>query len=962
MEYPSEEDSRITALRTPPPTSLFLTAAIEWLASNSDHVFLLPKEYIRNWFQWALNQRVPENEITRTKEALRIVAMKAGVSLEDMNYHNPGPLDASDLSLEGHPLVLKPTVTREDCIAVPEPFYEILRKVHGVICEDFESVSFQPLDVDRLLLHHQIYHSDPHFPPRPIEFRRRLIVEKKLSERATLMEKLMEEGQINLAPEVHPLKLQYSSCTNQSNGSFVGYCLVSRSAVASSSLRALMTAAEPSIASSYLRLWYKTNYRHKSGTKPTFQGDSLDLVDFEALEMRSKDDLRMTMREWVERIDPGATEITLMVESRNVNLPWPRKGLELWERVQVGDFVDAQDVAGQWYEAVVRKVEEHCVTVHYVGWNSKWDAKLKRRRNSPPSKGVNMNLPEPAPLWSRVERWREMLKPGSLVEVRDTGSLAQRPKWYKGIIKKVSRQDDNPREKLGGAELEKYTNKEGLKQELLILDRTQQILIEVEQERTIENGRSGNISEEFASNGDEAHPPFLRWVNLFGEEICAYGTHMKVESEDGPVTLKYVFDANRKPVEVMKSMPHLGSGFMRESLKGSPPAPGSVGLHNLGNSCYLNSTVQCLSQSGLMTRYFVSDAYQKHLNKKNPLGSGGNVAMAYASLMKKMWSADYSILAPRLLKQTVASFAPQFDNCYQHDCQEFCQFLMDGLHEDLNRVQNKPYVEELEGFGMKDEDAAVESWRKHLLRHDSIVVDHCQGMHRSHLTCPRCGRESIKFDVFSSISVPLATNKDGSPVQLEDCLELFMEGEQLDEVNAWYCPNCREHVCALKMIALWSVPDILIIHLKRFTFDTCMSSGGMLRSKIDDTVIFPIEGFDLTKHILGPIDPEAPPVYRLFGVSEHSGPTANSGHYTATVRNSTDGQWYRCNDSHVGLTSGEAAITGGAYLLFYKRTKGSSRWAGMEKVMQSRNVDPHSALEKDLEGFTKVKKKKKRHE
>jgi ubiquitin C-terminal hydrolase len=162
------------------------------------------------------------------------------------------------------------------------------------------------------------------------------------------------------------------------------------------------------------------------------------------------------------------------------------------------------------------------------------------------------------------------------------------------------------------------------------------------------------------------------------------------------------------------------------------------------------------------------------------------------------------------------------------------------------------------------------------------------------------------------------------------------------------------------MIALWTIPDILIIHLKRFTFDTCMASGHMLRSKVDDKVEFPIEGLDLTKYILGPVDPDAPPVYRLFGVSEHTGPTANSGHYTATVRNSIDGQWYRCNDSHVGRTSGEASITGGAYVLFYQRSKGISKWGGMSRAMAERKLDPFSRLEKDKEGFTKVKMKKKK--
>jgi hypothetical protein len=99
--------------------------------------------------------------------------------------------------------------------------------------------------------------------------------------------------------------------------------------------------------------------------------------------------------------------------------------------------------------------------------------------------------------------------------------------------------------------------------------------------------------------------------------------------------------------------------------------------------------------------------------------------------------------------------------------------------------------------------------------------------------------------------------------------------------------------------------------------------------------------------------------HQLFGLSGHTGATANSGHYTATVRNSIDNNWYRYNDSHVGTSSGEASVTGGAYLLFYKRIKGSCRWAGMEKVMMQRDIDPHGALDTDVDGFTEVKGKKK---
>lgn len=90
------------------------------------------------------------------------------------------------------------------------------------------------------------------------------------------------------------------------------------------------------------------------------------------------------------------------------------------------------------------------------------------------------------------------------------------------------------------------------------------------------------------------------------------------------------------------------------------------------------------------------------------------------------------------------------------------------------------------------------------------------------------------------------------------------------------------------------------------------------------------------------------------------GPTANSGHYTATARNCKDGRWYRYNDAHVGETTGDAAVTGGAYVLFYQRTKGQSRWGGMEKLMIDRGVDPYSGLETDQDGFRTVKSTKKK--
>jgi len=865
---------------------------------------------------------------------------------------------------------------------------------------------------------------------RPIEFARRIVMKAVqpshgkygsdiMEDSLSPMTKLLKE-QERLAPpqmvpsvELYPIKLNYrivDSSTTSIDTKSTGFVLVSRRTKVYDALQDLLKATAPETSSSCKRLW---SFRGSSkGSPATKIGDGYEVVDMESLDgklvsVKKKGDKTndpppaktipsLLVGEWIRTHgkhrqqlhntfsdEDELKELNILVEIKHPNKIWPRKKLQFENRVQVGDFVDAQDIAGKWFEAIVKEVTEYTVTVHYIGWASRWNTMLRKSKQTSEecelAKKINPRLQPIAPLWTYCRRWREGIATGTLLEVRDSMSKANRPKWYKGVVKKVGSVRGSCKSIEGGAELELLHhilgttcngNAEKTAATLLLMSRKQQVLVEVEQEEQNTLPDPMLFAEIEMADSDslisvdplKPKPPFLRWVNLYGEEVCEAGTHMKIEANGdlAVVTLRYEYEAGRKPVEVMKSWNGMyGQGMVKESLRGTPPAPGAVGMHNLGNSCFLNSIVQCLNHIAPLTQYFLEGNFSKEINRKNPLGSGGHVAMAYATLLREVWSGNYSALAPRLLKQTVASFAPQFRNSFQHDSQEFCQFLMDGIHEDCNRVTNKPYVEELEGFGMKDENAAIETWRKHLLRHDSIIVDRCQGMHRSHLTCPSCGRESIKFDVFSTVSLPVVPYKEGSNnvIRVEDCVEKFLEGEQLDEMNAWYCPGCKKHVCALKMIALWSVPDVLILHLKRFQFANCSVSNNILRSKIDDTVKFPIDNLDLTKYVLGPIDDDAPPIYNLFGVSEHVGTTATSGHYTATVRNCKDGRWYRYNDAHVGETTGDAAVTGGAYLLFYQRAKGNARWGGMEKTMQDKGVDPHGGLETDQDGFVMVKKK-----
>lgn len=129
------------------------------------------------------------------------------------------------------------------------------------------------------------------------------------------------------------------------------------------------------------------------------------------------------------------------------------------------------------------------------------------------------------------------------------------------------------------------------------------------------------------------------------------------------------------------------------SSSGGPVDPGTTGLMNLGNTCFMNSSLQCLSHTDPLVDYFLEDKYKTDVNTVNPLGMRGEVAEEYADLVKKLWSGNCGSMAPRELKHKIERFAPQFAGYQQHDSQELLAFLLDGLHEDLNRVRVKPYTE-----------------------------------------------------------------------------------------------------------------------------------------------------------------------------------------------------------------------------------------------------------------------------
>jgi len=329
---------------------------------------------------------------------------------------------------------------------------------------------------------------------------------------------------------------------------------------------------------------------------------------------------------------------------------------------------------------------------------------------------------------------------------------------------------------------------------------------------------------------------------------------------------------------------------------------GLSGLKNLGNSCFMNSAVQCLSNTIDLSDYFLTKSFVKDFNKASKYSA---LTKEWYRLLEGIYEENCSI-SPISFYKTSMTIAKENDINFgfynQNDVQEFLVFFIDSLHESLCKKVDINITGNIKNDLDKIAYESMNKWKEYFKNCYSKIIELFYGQMVTFIDIDG-SIKSRSYNPICFFTLPISNKKD---ITIYDCFDLFTEVEILDEDNKWYCDKDKEYYTANKKTVFWKFPSIIIISFKRFD-----NFGNKINNHID----FPINSLNLSKYCIGYDKHKSH--FNLIGICNHVG-SSMGGHYYSYCKNQ-NGKWYEYNDSNVKEISDDNLITNNAYCLFYKK-------------------------------------------